>query len=128
MYEPNKKFPIRGMLIAKFRREEQLLFSQTFGKGSKNMSFNPIFTHRIRNMKTQVVSVKIKAVIKNDHDDTKELVKGPYETKMPVNLDREDGYKFAVKVFLDSSFTVQSGEVLYKAGFSYMVLRKKSVE
>ena len=43
--------------------------------------------------------MKIKAAIKNDADDTKELVKGPYETKMPINLDREDKYKYPIKFY-----------------------------
>lgn len=108
-YEPNKKFPIKKVLIAKFCRE-QWLFSQLYGKGSKNVSFNTLFTQ---------------VVIKNDADVTKKLINGPYETRMPISLNRKDKYKFVVKVLLDNSFTVQSGKVLYQAGFSYMMLRKK---
>lgn len=74
------------------------------------MSFNALFTKRIKNMKTKLVSIK------NDSDDTKNWSKV---------LTKEDKYKFAVKVLLDNSFMVQSGEVFYKVGFSYMVLRKK---
>ena len=74
------------------------------------MSFNTLFTQ---------------VVIKNDADVTKKLINGPYETRMPISLNRKDKYKFVVKVLLDNSFTVQSGKVLYQAGFSYMMLRKK---
>ena len=47
-----------------FHKEEQKLFSQLYGKGN-NMSFNALFTKRIKNMKTKLV------LIKNDSDDTK---------------------------------------------------------
>ena len=56
------------------------------------------------------------------------LHKGPYQTKLPINLDKQDKYKYALKVLLDNSFTAQSSKVLDKLGFSYTVLKKTDVE
>lgn len=61
------------------------------------------------------------------NDDIRKLLDiGSYQAKMPLNLNIDD--KYAVKVLLDNSFNMQSGEVLEKIGFSYIILKKKKVE
>ena len=47
---------------------------------------------------------------------------------MPLDINIHDKYKFAVKVLLNNTFSVQSSKVLEKIRFSYTVLEKKDVK
>ena len=47
---------------------------------------------------------------------------------MPLDINIHDKYKFAVKVLLNNTFSVQSSEVFEKIRYSYTVLEKKDVK
>ena len=122
------KYPMIEASLDRYRRDE-LKTSTENNKRSK--SFVKLFKKRIRGLfkKKQPVTITIRAkiahVLRGGCETVAGHTYGPYNMKIPVGLNIQDTYKFALSTLMNSNITLLSGESVTDIGFDIINLDKK---
>ena len=86
------------------------------------MSFIKLFKNRIKHLPKETVSISIKFKLNGD----KEKKQTPYTVSKPINLTKEDNYKFAMYILIKKGFEQQSGDCISHIGAN-IKLDKKNI-